>query len=412
MKKGLFIILDGLGDHPNKLLGNKTPLEAAKKENINKLVRKSEAGIVDTVAPGFVPGSDTGHLSLFGYDVDKYYKGRGIFEALGNNIELEEGDIAFRLNFGTVDNNKILIDRRIGRNDYGLEELLKDFEDVKEKIEKEYGIKIIIKHGVEHRGVLVIKGLKSEKVTDNDLHKENIKVPEIKYLDKEAKETVEVLNKLVEEFYNFSKNHKINKERKEKDLPEINYLLIRSSSKYEKLKEEDLFPNKYNVKAIFLAAAPMYLGVAKYVGMDIYKPLGTTGTADENLFSFVEAAISYRDKYDIVFIHIKGTDSLSHDKKPIEKKKLIERIDKELVEKIKDEFDVIAMTGDHSTSSILGRHTSDPVPIFIYSENARSGFVKEFSERKCIKGTLGRIKGTDVIKIFLDKIDKYIMYGS
>jgi 2,3-bisphosphoglycerate-independent phosphoglycerate mutase len=103
---------------------------------------------------------------------------------------------------------------------------------------------------------------------------------------------------------------------------------------------------------------------------------------------------------------------LSHDKKPLEKKKFIERIDKELIEKLKDEFDVIAMTGDHSTSSILGRHTSDPVPIFIYSENARYGFVKEFSERKCIKGTLGRIRGTDVIKIFLDKIDKYIMYGS
>ncbi|BFI73326.1 2,3-bisphosphoglycerate-independent phosphoglycerate mutase [Nanoarchaeota archaeon] len=412
MKKGLFIILDGLGDHINKKLGNKTPLEAAEKKNIDKLVRKSECGVVDTVGPGFVPGSDTGHLSLFGYDVDKYYRGRGIFEALGNNIELEEGDIAFRLNFGTVDNNNILIDRRIGRNDYGLEELLKDFEEIKEKIEKEYNIKIIIKHGVEHRGVLVIKGLKSEKVTDNDLHEENIKVPEIKYKDEEAKETAEVLNKLIEEFYNFSKNHNINKERKEKSLPEINYLLIRSPSKYKKLDENDLFPNRYNVKAIFLAAAPMYLGVAKYVGMDIYKPLGTNGTANENIFSFAESAISYRDKYDIVFIHLKGTDSLSHDKKPEEKKKFIERVDKELIEKVKDEFDVITITGDHSTSSILGRHTSDPVPILIYSENSRYGFVKNFSERKCIKGTLGRIKGIDVIKIFLDKLDKYIMYGS
>ncbi|MGB9674837.1 MAG: phosphoglycerate mutase, partial [Nanopusillaceae archaeon] len=282
----------------------------------------------------------------------------------------------------------------------------------KEKIEKEYGIKIIIKHGVEHRGVLVLKGLESEKVTENDLHEENIKITEIKYKEEKAKITAEVLNKLIKEFYEFSKRNKINKERKEKNLPEINYMLIRSPSKYKKLNKKDLFNNRYKIKSIFLAAAPMYLGVAKYVGMDIYKPLGTNGTANENLFSFAETAISYRDKYDLVFIHIKGTDSLSHDKKPKEKKKFIERIDKELIARVKDEFDVIVLTGDHSTSSILGRHVSDPVPIMIYSENSRYGFVKNFSERKCVKGTLGRIKGTDVIKIVLDKLDKYIMFGS
>ncbi|BBL45902.1 2,3-bisphosphoglycerate-independent phosphoglycerate mutase [Nanobdella aerobiophila] len=411
MVNGVFIILDGLGDQVNKQLNNKTPLEAAKKENIDKLIKYSEAGVLDTVGPGLVPGSDTGHLSLFGYEVEKYYRGRGIFEALGSDIELKEGDIAFRLDFSTVDNG-VIIDRRIGRNDFGLEELLKDFESIKEKIEKEYGINIIIKHGVEHRGVLVIRGLESEKVTDNDLHEENVKVPKILYKEDKAKETAEVLNKLIQDFNSFANNNNINKMRKEKNIPVINYLLIRSASKYKELDKEDKFYNRYGVKSIFLANPPMYLGVAKYVGMDTYKPLGTNGTSNENLFSFSEAAVSLKEKYDIVFIHIKGTDSLSHDKKPLEKKKFIERIDRELIPKLVDNFDLILITGDHSTSSILGRHISDPVPVILNYENNRYGFVKNFSERKCVKGTLGRLKGTDIIKIYLDKLGKYIMYGS
>ncbi len=411
-KKALFIILDGLGDNPIKELGNKTPLEAANKKNIDKLCRESECGIVDVVGPGLVPGSDTGHLSLLGYEIKKYYIGRGVFEALGSDIRLEEGDIAFRINFATVDDNLIIRDRRIGRNDYGLEEIIREFNEKIEKIEKEYGIKIIIKKGVEHRGVMVIKGLESEKVIENDEHKDNVKVKEIEPLDSKSKITADVLNKIIKEFHEFSEKHRINKERREKNLPKINYILIRGSSKYKKLDEKELFQNRFNCKALFLANPPMYLGVAKYVGIDTYRPLGSNGTANENIFTYYESAIAKKSKYDIIFIHLKGTDSLSHDKKPIEKMKFINRVDEELIKRIKDEFDVIAITGDHTTSSILGRHTSDPVPIMIYSENARKGFVKNFSERKCVKGTLGRIRGLDVIKIVLDKIDKYIMAGT
>ena len=413
--KAIFIVLDGLGDHIIKQLGNKTPLEAAEKNNIDKLARYSDCGLVYIIRPGIVPGSDTGHLSLFGYDLSKY-PGRGILEALGSEIKfntsfgLKEGDIAFRVNFSTVMNG-IIIDRRIGRNDYGLDILLNDFRDKIEKIANEYGIEIFLLHTVEHRGVLILKGLKSEKVSPNDLHIENIKVPEVKPLEKDAKITAEVINKLIEEFNKFSSSHPINKERQKKGLLPINYLLVRGASKYKKLPAEEMFPNKYKLKSLFIAGGALYLGVARYVGMDVIKPIGATATVRTSLISKAEAAIANRDKYDIIFVHIKATDSLSHDKNPRGKKKFIEKIDREFVSKIKDEFDIIVLTGDHSTSSIIGRHVSDPVPIFIYSDSNRWGLIKKFGERQCRKGSLGIIYGRDVINIVLDKMDREIMFG-
>jgi len=408
MYKALFIILDGLGDHVYK---GRTPLEAATKPNIDRLCREGENGVVSTVARGVVPGSDTGHLGLFGYDPYKYYPGRGTFEALGAGIELEGGELCFRVNFGTVKGN-VIIDRRAGRNDYGIERLLEDFKEKIEEIEKEYNVKIILKHTVEHRGVLIIKGNVSDRITENDIHKAGIPVRKIEPLDESARETAEILNKLIEEFYKFAEGHPVNKERENKGIPPANYILIRGKSIYRPLPENEKYYNRYGIRGMFIAGASMYLGVAKYVGLDVYKPIGATGTVNTSLFSKAEAAITYRDKYDIVYIHVKATDSLSHDRKPEEKKRFIERIDEQLVGRLKDEFDIIVITGDHSTSSILGRHTSDPVPILLHSPIGRKDPVKKFTERKCYRGILGHLIGTDVIKILLDRMGKEIMFGS
>jgi len=40
----------------------------------------------------------------------------------------------------------------------------------------------------------------------------------------------------------------------------------------------------------------------------------------------------------------------------------------------------------------------------IHSKYSRYGFVKNFSERKCIKGTLGILSSKDIIKIFIDRL--------
>ncbi len=69
-RKGLLIILDGLGgDRPVKELGGKTPpLEYAKTPNMDRLAELGILGQQDPIRPGQPAGSDTAHLSIFGYD--------------------------------------------------------------------------------------------------------------------------------------------------------------------------------------------------------------------------------------------------------------------------------------------------------------------------------------------------------
>jgi len=111
------MVVDGLSERPLPELDNKTPLEKAQTPNFDRMAKE---GICGEVSPFWFPEqkyprSDTAHLGLFGYDPSKYYLNRGPYEAAGAGAELKEGDIALRANFGTVDENLKIIDRRAGR---------------------------------------------------------------------------------------------------------------------------------------------------------------------------------------------------------------------------------------------------------------------------------------------------------
>ena len=113
--KILFLIIDGLSDRPCPELGNRTPLEAANHPVLDRLAAGGVCGIMDTIAAGIRPGSDTAHLALLGYDPRKYYTGRGPLECVGSGIRMEPGMIGFRCNYATLSPEGLVIDRRAGR---------------------------------------------------------------------------------------------------------------------------------------------------------------------------------------------------------------------------------------------------------------------------------------------------------
>lgn len=111
-KKILYVVLDGLGDRPIPDLGNKTPLEAAETPGLDSLAAKGICGIVYPVGKGISPESDIAVISILGYDPHKYYTGRGPLEAHAVEVEVRDGDLAYRANFATVNEKMEIMDRR------------------------------------------------------------------------------------------------------------------------------------------------------------------------------------------------------------------------------------------------------------------------------------------------------------
>ena len=225
--KAILLICDGLGDRPS--VGGRTPLQAADTSNIDKISEEGINGLMDVISPGIVPGSDTAHLSLFGYDPYTFYPGRGVFEALGADMELHEGDVAFRANFATVDEKMRIVDRRAGRK--GSKELA----SVLNGLEID-GVKIALENTTEHRCALVMKGDNiSRYVSDVDTHVAGSIVRECEPIKEgeAALRTAAIVNKFVRMSHELLNGHPENGARIENGEPPANIILLRGAGSYE-----------------------------------------------------------------------------------------------------------------------------------------------------------------------------------
>ena len=389
--------MDGLGGLPVK---GKTALESAKTPNMDKLVNEGMCGLMSTLGRGIIPGSDTAHLQLFGYDPKIYYHGRGPFEALGAGMKLKHGDIAFRANFGTVKRG-IILDRRAGRIQTNVAKQLEKYCSLNIK-----GVKFIFKSTVEHRGVLIIRGYKGKITQDildsltTDPHKTSVK-PLLNSSNK--------LQRLIKEYSlkvsNILSKVPLNKKRK---LP-ANFILLRGAGMHHRVKS---LYERFGITSACVAGGALYKGVAKYVGMEVLNVPGATGDKHTDLNAKLKATLDALDVYDFVFLHVKATDSFSHDGDFKGKKWMIERVDKYIVSKLRKKHINIIITGDHSTPCIRKAHSGHPVPILIREINGRKDKIKSFGESHCINGGLGHLNGKDLMNIILNISEKAKKYGS
>src|SRR6266852_1594562 len=225
-RHGLLLIGDGLGDRPVPELDGLTPLEAARTPTLDGLVREGEAGLMDPVAAGVRGGSDTGHLALLGYDPYQYYTGRGPFEAMGIGLPVQRGDISFRCNFATVDDNWIVQDRRAGRITAGTYELARLLNGM--QIED---VTCLFKESVAHRAALVFQGPGlGAHVTDVDPHADGERVGEARPThpdDAESAKTARALNEFVRRSYQILNDAPVNQRRRAEGLPPANIVLPR-----------------------------------------------------------------------------------------------------------------------------------------------------------------------------------------
>lgn len=385
--KIIFLVLDGLGDIPNPRYGYRTPLEAAKKPNMDQLaIERGVLGRIVPVGTGITPGSGPGHLSLFGYDPVEYEIGRGILEVLGLDMDIREGDVTARGNFATVGNG-IVTDRRAGRIATALGEQL--CARLSQAIPAVDGVKVIIKPGVSHRFGIVFRGEGlSDELEDADPHKDNKPLIPVVAKTKAAERTAAVINTFMEKARDVLKDEAI-----------ANGTLLRGFSKSPDIP---LFPDRYKMAALAIAAYPMYRGIARVLGMKVENE---PGSYDE----MVTILKKHYGAYQFFFMHIKETDVAGEDGNFEAKVKAIEAVDRIIPGIMETKPRVLVVTGDHSTPCALAGHSWHPVPLLLVGQTGeRDGTA--FHEKNCVNGSIGTIPSKELMTLALaygSKLDKF-----
>ncbi len=387
------IVLDGLGDIALPSQNYLTPLEAAATPNLDKLAKQSAQGRLIPVAPGITPGSGPGHLGLFGYDPLEFQVGRGVIEALGLGLELKAGDVAARANFCSLNDKKIVTDRRAGRI---ATEVTQDLCALLSKRIKKIGdTEVIIKPGKGHRFVVVFRGKGLEgPLTDADPNREGLPIPTSKPTNpKSAKQKKAA--KLIADFY-------------KQALPILaskhpaNAFLMRGIAHQPEIP---CFDERYQLRAACLAVYPMYKGLAQLVGMK--KLEGIETIADQ----FKRYVAEYNN-YDYFFIHYKYTDMHGEDGNFEAKKKAIEDFDAALPIFLAKRPDVIAITGDHSTPCAVKGHSWHPQPVLLNSAISGTDKLDRFTETGANIGSLGVFESKYLIRLMQANAKMFDKFGA
>ncbi len=379
--------LDGLGGLPRPDTG-KSELETARIPNLHALASRSACGLLRHVGPGITPGSGPGHLGLFGYDPLQHPVGRGVLEALGIDFHLKPGDVAARGNFCTVDGQGRITDRRAGR--ISTELCVKLCEKLRTITVD--GAEIVIEPVKEHRFVLVLRGDDlTGAVSETDPQALGVPPLPARALEPAATRTAAAVNQFVERARPLLR-----------DAAPANMVLLRG---FDRQPDIPPFPETFRLRAAAVAAYPMYRGLARLVGMDV---LDTGPTfADE-----IATLARHWDGYDFFFLHYKDTDKAGEDGDFDAKVTALERFDARLPDILALRPDVLAVSGDHSTPSILAAHGWQPVPALVASAYCGADHVSRFTERDCAGGALGLVPAQDLMPVLMANALRLAKYGA
>ena len=386
--KVLLYVLDGLGGLPREP-GGPTELEAARTPHLDELARAGTCGLHDPVAPGITPGSGPGHLALFGYDPLVYEIGRGVLEALGIEFPLRPGDIAVRANFCTLDARGRVADRRAGRipceEAAPLAAQLNGIELA--------GARCTVRHVKEHRFVLVLHpdAPAGDAVNDTDPGQPGLPTRTPVARNEASEPTARLLAAWLEAAA-----------ERLAGRTQANMALLRGVSSQPGWPR---FRDVFGMRAAAAAAYPMYRGVARLVGMDARTvPAGAPPLVDALRARFAD--------YDFFFLHFKPPDKAGEDGDFDRKVAAIEEADVIVPDLVDAGPDVILVTGDHSTPSVMSSHSWHPVPFLLHGPPARNDAATTFGETACRAGVHGRVRGCDLMRLAAASAGRLAKFGA
>jgi len=397
-----------MGDLPIESLGNKTPLEAAETPNLDFLAKNGKTGLMYTVRKGVAPESDVAVISLLGYDPFMYSTGRGVIEAAGAGLKMQDGDLALRCNFATLGKGKTILDRRVARS-LTTEEATALAEAANKEVKLEsYPATFEFRNTLGHRAVLLIKSKAkplSSEITNSDPAYILVNGLGVAKLDVDmvlktcepvvdteaARVSASLVNEFIEKTHKLWETHPINVKRAAEGKLKANVILTRDAG--HELPKFFNINERYGVRFACLADMHAERGIAQLAGMDATLLPPPSGNLQKDMEVRVKALLGALPKYDCFYIHLKGPDEPGHDGNCVLKTEIISAIDKyffgPLLAQISLDDTLICVTTDHATPCSLKVHSDTMVPVLISGDKVGNGKADKFSEKECVKGGLG-----------------------
>lgn len=371
MSKLLFLVADGMAGWPIDSLGGRTTLQAAQTPTMDYLARRGTCGRCRTVPVGMHPGSDVANMSLLGYDPQTHHTGRGPIEAAAQGLELDPGDLVWRMNLVNVsalsDQGRML-DYSSGHIGTPVAAPL-----VAELARLAAGSPFVPVQGIQYRHLLVHKGGARTSAAGLAIRPPHDILDQPIAQDLEAFATIPDLERFIRAAHAFLHADPTSQATSVWPWGQGRPLTLPP------------FAERFGRIGAVVSAVDLVRGLGRAAGMAVLDVPGATGLIDTNYEGKVRAALDFLDHGDFVYVHVEAPDECGHMGDPDLKKRAIELFDQRIAAPVlaalKDSDATIVVTCDHFTPIARRTHTEDPVPFAVYRTRApRTGGPAAFDE--------------------------------
>jgi 2,3-bisphosphoglycerate-independent phosphoglycerate mutase len=353
---------DGMADWPCDELGGKTPLEAARKPNMDLIASCGELGLVATIPAGMPPGSDVGTMTMLGYDPARYHTGRAPIEAASQGITLAPNDVVFRMNLVSLkpgDGGTMVMDDFTSGH-ITSEEAGRIVGDLRRELAGD-GIEFF--NGVSYRHLMVWRnGLTSTKLTPpHDITGKPIDT----HLP--LGEGADRLSNLMRRAGDILREHPVNQARRAAGKTAATAVWFWGQGRrpaVPTLKE------RFGVDGSVISAVDLVNGLGRLAGLDVITVPGATGFLDTDYAAKARYGLDSLKRRDFLLLHVEAPDEAGHMGRADYKVEAIERIDELILGPLLAELPTfgewaLLLMPDHATPSILKTHSNEAVPFAI-----------------------------------------------
>src|SRR5262245_10753261 len=402
--KYAIVIPDGAADEPLQVLGGKTPLQAAKLPNMDRVAQMGVVGRANNVPNSLTPASDVATLSLFGYDPLQVYTGRAPLEAVAMGIKLKSRDWAVRCNLVYVENEEMrdftaghlsspdgktrinFLDEKLG-GPAADDTTLLEFEP-----------------GVSYRNLLVLRNVPTGSLSESTKTQPPHDIPDrpiAEYLPKGpgGEFFIDIMRRSRE----LLRQHHVNQRRMaERKRPATQVWLWGQG----KAPQVESFENVYGKRGAILSAVDLVRGTGMLIGWARIDVPGATGYLDTDYAAKGRHAVAALKDHDLVCVHVEAPDEASHEGKVEEKVKALERIDEHIVAPLLAELPAhgdwrILIEPDHRTTLRTRAHAHGPVAFAAAGTGILSRAQQSYDEVVAAESTVLFDPGHELMKWFL-----------
>jgi 2,3-bisphosphoglycerate-independent phosphoglycerate mutase len=405
--KYVIVIPDGCADEPQAALGGKTPLQAARTPNMDRVAREGVVGRTDNVPPTLTPASDVATLSLFGYDPLVVYTGRAPLETAAMGLKLGHGDWAIRCNLVYVENEEM--------RDFTAGHITSDDgRALIEAMEKEcggprvpagFGLKGALEFhpGVSYRNILIYRG------SDAPFAAETKTQPPHDVPDKPIADHLpggpgsDLLRDLMTQSRRILAGHPINQASVARGQRPATQVWLWGQGRAPALKP---FREVYGKQGAIISAVDLVRGVGVLLGWKRIDVPGTTGYLDTDYAAKGRYGVAALKDNDLVCVHVEAPDEASHEGKADEKVKALEAIDRDIVGPLLAELPKygayrILVSPDHRTPLRTRAHSYGMVPFAVAGTGVTPNGKASYDEIVAETSDVVFPKGHELMRWFL-----------